>query len=71
MRVVKAERWHGVETKAEAVRRCSVCGESRLTPTGETVMDGCTLARYSVVRCGGCAYDLLEELPLAAVSAAS
>jgi len=71
MRVVKAERWHRVEGKSQAARRCSVCGESRLTPTGETVMDGCTLTRYSVVRCGGCAYDLLEELPLATVSAAS
>ena len=71
MRVVKAERWHQVETKSDAVRRCSVCGDSRLTPTGETVMDGLTRARYSIVRCGGCAYDLLEEQSLAAVSAAS
>jgi hypothetical protein len=71
MRVVKAERWHRVETSSKAVRRCSVCGESRLTPTGETVLDSSTMTRYGVVRCGGCAYDLLEELPLAAVSAAS
>ena len=71
MRVVKAERWHQVETRSDATRRCSVCGESRLTPTGETVMDGITRTRYSIVRCGGCAYDLLEEQSLAAVSAAS
>ena len=68
MRVVRAERWHKVASASEgslrgasaAPRRCSVCGSAELTAAGETVVDGATLARYRVVRCGGCEFDLLE-----------
>jgi hypothetical protein len=75
MRVVKAERWHHVAS-AEApgvdgrpARRCSVCASAQLGSGGDIVMDGASLARYQVVRCGGCGYDLLE--PLAVTLAAS
>jgi hypothetical protein len=71
MRVVKAERWHKVAGASEglfrgagvAPRRCSVCGSADLAAPGETVVDGASLARYRVVRCGGCDYDLLELVP--------
>ena len=69
MRVVKAERWHRVDTESEASRRCSVCGSAQLSPTGETVLDSGTLKWHRVIRCGGCAYDLLEETTPAAVAA--
>ena len=77
MRVVKAERWHLVETSQETTaprvgappRRCSVCGSPQLAAPGETVLDAATLARYRVVRCGGCGYDLLEPLPAVALAA--
>jgi hypothetical protein len=66
MQVVKAERWHKVETSrpraGAASRRCSVCGSQHLAPHGDPVLDGVTLARYQVVRCEGCGYDLLEML---------
>ena len=75
MRVVKADRWHLVETDertaatgASASRRCSVCGSSHLVAHGETVLDGATLRRFRTVRCEGCGYDLLE--PQAAPAAA-
>jgi ribosomal protein S27E len=64
MRVVKAERWHMVETDEAAAgagmasRRCSVCGSDHLVPHEDAVL----------VRCEGCGYDLLE--PLAAPAAA-
>ena len=77
MRVVKAERWHKVERPenpmAEATspaRSCSVCGSQHLTSPGQTVVDAGTLARYRVVRCAGCGYDLLEPTN-AALAAAS
>jgi len=75
MRVVKAERWHKVASASEgsfdsfgkgagaAPRRCTVCGSTDLAAPGETVVDGISLARYRVVRCGGCDYDLLELVP--------
>ncbi len=69
MRVVKAERWHRVDTTSHGSRRCSACGSSQLVPTGETVLDSGSLKWYRVVRCGGCAYDLLEEESVAAVGA--
>jgi hypothetical protein len=66
MQVVKAERWHKVEiqrpSNGAAVRQCSVCGSSRLTPHGDNVLDGISLDRYRVVRCEGCGFDLLEPL---------
>ena len=75
MRVVKAERWHMVETDegaaagaGTALRRCSVCGSRQLHPHEDAVLDGVTLRRYRTVRCEGCGYDLLE--PLAAPAAA-
>jgi hypothetical protein len=65
MRVVKADRWHKVQPAADSTadRRCSVCGSSRLAAPGETVLDGTTRARYHVVRCAGCGFDLLEPVP--------
>jgi hypothetical protein len=71
MRVVKAERWHKVASASDASfrgasaapRRCTVCGSTDLTNSSETVVDGVSLARYRVVRCGGCDYDLLELVP--------
>jgi hypothetical protein len=68
MRVVKADRWHRVEAEPGARRCCSVCGSTELTATDETVLDSSSLRWYRVVRCGGCAYDLLEESALAAVA---
>jgi hypothetical protein len=69
MRVVKAERWHMVETDEDAAagagmasRRCSVCGSHHLVPHEDAVLDGATLRRYRTVRCEGCGYDLLEPL---------
>ena len=63
MRVVKAERWHMVETDAgTGARRCSVCGSRQLLPHEDAVLDGVTLRRYRTVRCEGCGYDLLEPL---------
>jgi DNA-directed RNA polymerase subunit RPC12/RpoP len=60
MRVVKAERWHHVQSTAAGERRCSVCGAGQLGPAGETVLDGETTRRYQLVRCQSCGYDLLE-----------
>ncbi|HEY7060333.1 MAG TPA: hypothetical protein VII06_02555 [Chloroflexota bacterium] len=76
MRVVKAERWHMVETDngaptagaGGALRRCSVCGSRQLQAHEDAVLDGATLRRYRTVRCEGCGYDLLE--PLATPAAA-
>ena len=66
MQVVKAERWHKVETwhpsAGATERRCSVCGSAHLAPHGDVALDGTTLARYRVVRCEGCGFDLLEPL---------
>ncbi len=69
MRVVKANRWHKVDHESQPSRRCSWCGSSELTATGETVLDSATLKWYRVVRCGGCAFDLLEEETVAAIGA--
>ena len=79
MRVVKAERWHRVDavhgaspTGASGVvasGRCSVCGSSQLSPHDRVVMDGVSQTRYSVVRCAGCGYDLLEPLLVAQAAA--
>ena len=78
MRVVKAERWHLVETDepaaaagADASRRCSVCRSDRLVAHGETVLDGATLRRFRTVRCEGCGYDLLEPLAVPAAGLAA
>jgi DNA-directed RNA polymerase subunit RPC12/RpoP len=76
MCVVKAERWHMVQTDEASTaagtetvsRRCSVCGSQRLVAHGDAVVDGATLRRYRTVRCEGCGYDLLE--PLAAPATA-
>jgi DNA-directed RNA polymerase subunit RPC12/RpoP len=73
MRVVKAERWHKVETNEHtaaagagaASRRCSVCGSQQLRALGDTVLDSATLGRYRVIRCEGCGYDLLEPVAVA------
>ncbi len=65
MQIVKAERWHKVEpvSGGSTMRHCSVCGSRRLAVRDEPVLDGSTRARYRVVRCDGCGYDLLEPLP--------
>ena len=70
MRVVRAERWHFVRGGAAAAAGCSVCGSGRLGTLGETVIDGETAARYRVVRCQDCGYDLLTA-PDHALAAAS
>ncbi|HZU06593.1 MAG TPA: hypothetical protein VFB73_11520 [Chloroflexota bacterium] len=63
MQVIRAERWHQVVVPPEpAPPYCSVCGSTRLTPRREVVFDGTTRARYHLVRCGGCGYDLLQPL---------
>ena len=77
MRVVRAERWHKVELPQEAMasglagaaRHCSACGSAQLSPHTETVLDGTTLTRYHIVRCGSCGYDLLEPVALTLASA--
>jgi ribosomal protein S27E len=66
MQIVRAERWHQVDTARSGARaegrRCSVCGAQQLRPRPEAVFDGVTRRRYRVVRCAGCGYDLLEPL---------
>ena len=69
MRVVRADRWHLVDTDQHAAagagtasRCCSVCGSPHLVAHDDVVLDGATLRRYRTVRCQGCGYDLLEPL---------
>ena len=75
MRVVKAERWHKVEALPQLTagsggeRVCSACGSGQLGAPGETVLDGTMLARYRIVRCIRCGYDLLEPVTEAALLA--
>jgi hypothetical protein len=73
MYIVKAARWHGVELlpfpDGTSARCCSACACSDLSAAGEIALDAATGVRYRVVRCHGCAYDLLE--PLASSSAAA
>ena len=72
MYLVRAARWHMVEippttstsSAGAPPRRCSACGSGELAPAGTTVMDALTHERYSMVRCYGCGYDLLEPLAL-------
>ncbi len=66
MDVVRAERWHLVDTAgkngASTRRRCSVCGMEQLYPRDGAVLDSASRQRFRVVRCAGCGYDLLEPL---------
>jgi hypothetical protein len=74
MYIVKAGRWNSVDLLLSAqgapVRCCSVCASTDLCASSETALDATTNRRYSVVRCMGCGYDLLEPI-VTAVAAAS
>ncbi len=74
MFIVRSDRWRHVDTapptmSGKPFQRCSLCTSRDLIAKSEVALDPYTGTRYSVFRCHGCGYDLLEPLTVASAAA--